>query len=82
MVAIRRKAAASSLLPLASNVASSATFRSKCSSMARLSRLITMMISVKPACTASSTTSWMTGVSTTGIISLGIPLLIGKKRVP
>src|SRR5215471_2435293 len=35
-----------------------------------------------PAATASSTTYWMVGVSTTGSISLGTALVAGRKRVP
>ena len=32
--------------------------------------------------TASSTTYWMAGLSTTGSISLGVALVAGRKRVP
>ncbi len=35
-----------------------------------------------PAWTASSTTYWMAGLSTTGSISFGWALVAGKKRVP
>lgn len=35
-----------------------------------------------PLCRASSTMYWMTGLSTMGIISLGMALVTGKKRVP
>ena len=35
-----------------------------------------------PARTASSTTYWMAGLSTTGSISLGWALVAGRKRVP
>src|SRR5471032_1388802 len=35
-----------------------------------------------PASRASSTAYWMTGLSTTGSISLGIALVAGRKRVP
>ena len=35
-----------------------------------------------PARTASSTTYWMAGLSTTGSISLGCALVAGRKRVP
>src|SRR4051812_10118413 len=35
-----------------------------------------------PASRASSTAYWMTGLSTTGSISLGMALVAGKKRVP
>src|SRR5580704_11864870 len=35
-----------------------------------------------PASRASSTAYWMTGLSTTGSISLGMALVAGKNRVP
>ena len=35
-----------------------------------------------PAATASSTTYWIAGLSTTGSISFGIALVAGRKRVP
>ena len=35
-----------------------------------------------PARTASSTTYWMAGLSTTGNISLGCALVAGRNRVP
>ncbi len=35
-----------------------------------------------PAATASSTTYWMAGLSTTGSISLGWALVAGRNRVP
>ena len=35
-----------------------------------------------PAATASSTTYWIPGLSTRGIISLGVALVAGRKRVP
>src|SRR5580765_7757455 len=38
--------------------------------------------SVMPAATASSTAYWISGLSTTGNISLGLALVAGKKRVP
>src|ERR1700709_1221072 len=41
-----------------------------------------MRTSVRPACTASSTTYWMAGLSTTGSISLGVALVAGRNRVP
>ena len=37
---------------------------------------------VMPAATASSTAYWMSGLSTTGIISLALALVAGRKRVP
>ena len=56
--------------------------RSKWSSMAFLDRPVTMRMSVMPAATASSTTYWMPGLSTRGIISLGMAFVAGRKRVP
>src|SRR5713101_7736902 len=41
-----------------------------------------MRMSVKPAATASSTTYWIDGLSTTGNISLGWLLVAGRNRVP
>src|SRR5207344_3031617 len=38
--------------------------------------------SSRPAATASSTTYWMAGLSTTGSISLGVALVAGRNRVP
>src|SRR5262249_41646175 len=40
------------------------------------------MISSSPDATASSTTYWMVGLSTSGNISLGCALVAGRKRVP
>src|SRR5262249_35214273 len=50
--------------------------------MARLPRPVTTMISASPEATASSTTYWMVGLSTSGNISLGWALVAGKNRVP
>src|SRR3990167_1929886 len=50
--------------------------------MARLPRPVTMMISARPDATASSTTYWIIGLSTSGSISLGWALVAGRKRVP
>src|SRR5262245_61599043 len=50
--------------------------------MARLFRPVTRMISSSPDATASSTTYWMVGLSTSGNISLGCALVAGRKRVP
>lgn len=50
--------------------------------MDRLPRLMISRISVMPLATASSTTYWITGLSTTGSISLGTALEMGRKRVP
>src|SRR5215472_10654910 len=55
---------------------------SKWSSMALLPRPVTMTISSQPEASASSTPYWMTGLSTTGIISFGITFVAGRKRVP
>ena len=55
---------------------------SKWSSMVVLPRPVTMMISVQPAATASSTPYWMRGLSTRQSISLGVALVAGRKRVP
>ena len=50
--------------------------------MLRLVRPVTKIISVMPASTASSTAYWINGLSTTGIISLGLALVAGKNREP
>src|SRR5487761_1988548 len=42
----------------------------------------TMITCPLPAATASSTAYWMTGLSTSGSISLGWALVAGRKRVP
>src|SRR5690606_12088668 len=47
-----------------------------------LPRLVTRMIWRIPAARASSTAYWISGLSTTGSISLGITLVAGRKRVP
>src|SRR3954471_17475947 len=65
-----------------SSECSSSKFRSKWSSMARLPRPVMMRMSVSPAATASSTTYWIDGLSTTGSISLGWLFVAGRKRVP
>src|SRR4029453_8735863 len=41
-----------------------------------------MMISDRPEATASSTTYWIIGLSTSGSISLGCAFVAGRKRVP
>src|SRR5262249_58088101 len=41
-----------------------------------------MMISESPEATASSTTYWMIGLSTSGSISFGCAFVAGRKRVP
>src|SRR2546421_546057 len=50
--------------------------------MARLLRPVTKIISVMPAAAASSSAYWMSGLSTTGIISFGLALVTGRKRLP
>jgi hypothetical protein len=50
--------------------------------MARLERPVTKIISVMPAAMASSTAYWISGLSTTGSISLGLALVAGRNRVP
>ena len=50
--------------------------------MARLCRPVTKIISVMPAAAASSTAYWMSGLSTIGIISLGLALVTGRNRLP
>ena len=70
------------VLFLAAREASSSADLSKWSSMVDLPRPVTMMISVQPAATASSTPYWMRGLSTRQSISLGVALVAGRKRVP
>src|SRR5882762_8545262 len=50
--------------------------------MTCLPRPVTKMNCSIPASLASSTAYWMTGLSTTGSISLGTALVAGRKRVP
>src|ERR1041384_944577 len=50
--------------------------------MERLLRPVMSSTSFRPAATASSTTYWMAGLSTTGSISLGVAFVAGRKRVP
>src|SRR3954471_11705572 len=50
--------------------------------MARLCRPVTKIMSVMPAAAASSTAYWISGLSTTGIISFGLALVTGRKRLP
>ncbi len=50
--------------------------------MARLPRPVMMRMSVRPAATASSTTYWIDGLSTTGSISFGWLFVAGRNRVP
>src|SRR3972149_18292 len=71
-----------SISPRASSSDSSSNEESKWSSMARFWLLVTMMTCSIPAATASSTAYWMTGLSTSGSISLGDAFVAGRKRVP
>src|SRR6202030_1679924 len=50
--------------------------------MAVLPRPVTMIIFGMPEWMASSTPYWISGLSTSGSISLGIALVAGRKRVP
>ena len=71
-----------SVSPLRTSVSSSSVLRSKWFSSAFLLRPVMRRTSWRPLETASSTTYWMAGLSTTGSISLGIALVAGRKRVP
>src|SRR3984957_15741238 len=70
------------VLFLARSAASSSGLESKWSSIVLLPRPVTMMISVQPAATASSTPYWIRGLSTRQSISFGMALVAGRKRVP
>src|SRR5690349_13727283 len=50
--------------------------------METLLRPVIISTSCRPAATASSTTYWMAGLSTTGSISLGELFVAGRNRVP
>src|SRR4029453_3260449 len=82
MSEISRTSFSSSNLPLASRKCSSSNDLSKWSTMACLPRPMMMMMSVRPARTASSTTYWIAGLSRSGSISLGCALVAGRNRVP
>src|SRR6266481_251869 len=77
-----RTCASSASLPLRSSSVSSSWALSKWSSIARLLRPVTKIMSVMPAAAASSTAYWMSGLSTTGIISFGLALVTGRNRLP
>jgi len=47
-----------------------------------LLRPVIIKMSSSPAATASSTTYWIAGLSTTGSISFGVAFVAGRKRVP
>src|SRR5579864_9450106 len=63
-------------------MSSSSWSESKWSSMARFEAPVTKTRRVAPAESASSTAYWISGLSTTGSISLGLALVAGRKRVP
>ena len=50
--------------------------------MEALLRPVIISTSSRPAATASSTTYWIAGLSTTGSISLGVALVAGRNLVP
>src|SRR6187551_1257847 len=50
--------------------------------MARLDEPVMNTSRLAPACKASSTAYWMSGLSTMGSISLGLALVAGRNRVP
>src|SRR5262245_62081105 len=82
MLEMARTCSSRSVLPRSSSRLSSSYETSKWSSIAFLPRPVTMMMLVRPAATASSTTYWMIGLSTSGSISFGCALVAGRKRVP
>ena len=74
--------ASSASLPRSRRTCSSSKDTSKWFSMASLPRPVMMSTASIPAATASSMTYWMTGLSTTGSISLGEALVAGRNLVP
>src|SRR5258708_39744605 len=50
--------------------------------MATFPRPVTIMMFWMPECIASSTPYWMSGLSTSGSISLGCAFVAGRNRVP
>ena len=68
--------------PFCESVSSSSVTRSKWLASAFLLRPMIIRMSSSPDATASSTTYWIAGLSTTGSISFGIALVAGRKRVP
>src|SRR3954468_11687739 len=68
--------------PLACRTSSSSHARSKWSSSERLLRPVMTRTSESPAATASSTTYWIAGLSTTGSISFGVAFVAGRNLVP
>ena len=79
---LRARGSSRSRSPLSRSTCSSSKLRSKWSSRGRLLRPVMNRTSSSPAATASSTTYWMAGLSTTGSISLGVALVAGRNRVP
>src|SRR5512135_602282 len=69
-------------LPFALRSSSSSKATSKWSSIARLARPVISTTSSMPDETASSTTYWISGLSTSGSISFGEALVAGRNRVP
>src|SRR5438105_4652370 len=82
MVCTWRNSSISFCFPVRSSICSNSGNTSKWSSMLRLLRLVTKMISSTPAATASSTIYCKVGLSTSGSISFGITLLAGSTLVP
>ena len=79
---VGRNCSSASALPRSRRVASSSYATSKCSTSAVLPRPVTMQNCSIPAARASSTAYWISGLSTTGSISLAVALVAGRKRVP
>src|SRR5471030_2592590 len=77
-----RTSSSSASFPRASSSASISYDLSKWSSIARLPRPVTKIISVMPAAAASSTAYWISGLSTIGSISFGLAFVAGRKRLP
>src|SRR3954470_11549241 len=71
-----------SISPFSSSSRSSSYERSKWSSIARFWLDVTMITCSIPAATASSTAYWITGLSTSGSISLGCAFVAGRNLVP
>src|SRR5947209_18413690 len=82
MLLICRTISACLTLPRCSRKRSSSGAESKWSSIAFLPLPVTMMMFSMPEATHSSTTYWISGLSTTGSISLCCALVAGRDRVP
>ena len=78
----RARMSCSAFLPRAASVVSSSNMRSKWSSITPLLRPVTNTKCSMPASLASSTTYWISGLSTMVSISFGIALVAGRTRVP